>query len=225
MAVGPHVYIPSAHDDRLRQGEVLSDLVEWNIVFNDQGEAEADHVDHPFAVIVTQDCDLEQDYRARTDPEMKPQQRENGLLAHVLVVVAANFEASKEKFAGSDVRRRAHQNKDERYQFLAPGGPTEDLLGLGFPSLILDSSAPSRCRSSNFSVPYCRGRRNAVASSSHPTSNTSACGSATSFSASPFTGITTTSFPLKLLLSNERLPSLYATRWSNHLGIEISLSD
>jgi len=117
---------------------VLSDLVEWNIVFNEQGEAEADHVDHPFAVIVTPDCDLEQDHRARTDPEMKPQQRENGLLAHVLVVVAADFEASKEKFAGSDVRKRARQNKDERYQFLAPGGPTEDLLSLGFPSLILD---------------------------------------------------------------------------------------
>jgi hypothetical protein len=138
VAVEPHVYLPSAHDDRLRQGEVLSDLIEWNIAFNDQGEPEAEHVDHPFAVIVTQDCDLEQDHRARTHPEMKPQQRENGLLGHVLVVVAADFEASKEKFPGSDDRKRAHQNKDQRYQFLAPGRPTEDLLGLGFPSLMLD---------------------------------------------------------------------------------------
>lgn len=204
----------------------MSDLVEWNIVFNEQGEAEADHVDHPFAVIVTQDCDLEQDHRARTDPEMKPQQRENGILAHVLVVVAADFEASKEKFAGSDVRKRARQNKDERYQFLAPGGPTEDLLGLGFPSphsglqacLLGARRTTSPCRTAGGDETPWRSRR--------------------ALPRTPRRAVRLLPPARRPLQRSPRrrsswnrcsrmngCPSLYATTWSNPLDIEISLSD
>lgn len=129
---------------RLYQGEILSNVIERSATFIGPA-ADAfgmDELVHPYAVIVTQDCDLEQDARGRaTAPSQNPaeeKKRQNSMSRFVTLVVASEFEKSADAFAGSDVRKRAKQNKDERFQFLAPVPVADDKGGLGIPALVLD---------------------------------------------------------------------------------------
>ena len=67
------MFVPSPADVicALRQGEILSNVVELQFVLDDsigttgRLELEADAIQHPFAIIVSQDCDLEQDFKFR----------------------------------------------------------------------------------------------------------------------------------------------------------------
>ena len=62
MAEGPTVYCPSVEGDRLHQGEVLGAVWERRVSLHPEtGEPELEEVEHPYAVVSTQDCDLEQD--------------------------------------------------------------------------------------------------------------------------------------------------------------------
>lgn len=131
------VFAPSPTEGRLLQGEVLANLVEWKVVINDRGEAEADAEVHPFAVVLTQDCDLLQDDDARQDAGLDAQKRENRQLSHLMVVVAGVFEGSK-KFDNSRVRAHAKTNQDARFHYLAPATREQDRLGIGIPALVLD---------------------------------------------------------------------------------------
>ena len=59
------VYVPISAGDRLFQGEILANVVE-RVVSGSGEKLGAREIVHPFAVLVTQDCDLEQDHRARS---------------------------------------------------------------------------------------------------------------------------------------------------------------
>ena len=51
---------------------------------------------------------------------------------------AYDFGAATSKLGGSDIRKRARQNKDERFHFLAPLLQEHDAAGSGVPALLLD---------------------------------------------------------------------------------------
>ncbi|MEQ8752421.1 MAG: hypothetical protein RID09_02730 [Coleofasciculus sp. G1-WW12-02] len=69
------IYQPSIKNASLRQGEILTDVVQYNPVVSELSrEAEElsfEPVIHPYAIIVTQDCDLDWDYRARQSNDFK----------------------------------------------------------------------------------------------------------------------------------------------------------
>jgi hypothetical protein len=73
------VYVRAA-DGRLWQGEILSNVIERQAVR--QGDASFDlrEVVHPYAIVFTQDCDLEQDGRVRGDTSIEQAKRQNALL-------------------------------------------------------------------------------------------------------------------------------------------------
>jgi hypothetical protein len=137
----PLAYVPIKGGDRLHQGEVVSNIVERLVRFMQRtaggDEFGFDEVMHPFAVILTQDCDLEQDAKARGTDEMDEAKRRNALLSSVLLVVASTFDNAT-GLGGSDIKRRAKQNKDERYQFLSAVPSGLDAGGQGIPGLLLD---------------------------------------------------------------------------------------
>jgi hypothetical protein len=62
-------YQPSLKNTSLRQGEILTNLIQYNPVASElssEGEDLAfEPIIHPYAIVVTQDCDLDWDYRAR----------------------------------------------------------------------------------------------------------------------------------------------------------------
>lgn len=139
-------YVPS--DERpLRQGEVIENLFEVvppEIVLKDirarmaAGSAisgDFEKVDHKYSIIVSQDCDLDLDYKAR-----QGQVPEDKLLWHVLFcdLYPVNEIKARNRL-DKQLYRRAQQNQDERYHFLgeAPVAGTEVTI----PELLADFKA------------------------------------------------------------------------------------
>ena len=110
----------------LRQGEILSELIEARI---DLSTLQAETLglqlySHPYALILTQDCDLDQDFKARLGLN-KPDK----LIPAVLFCEV--FTAEELRGTGgitSDMWRRISQNKDERYHFLQKAEPSCDTV-------------------------------------------------------------------------------------------------
>ncbi|MBX3072877.1 hypothetical protein KF728_12820 [Candidatus Obscuribacterales bacterium] len=100
---------------------------------------------HPYAVLLTQDCDLEQDWFARQDLKDEGLNKEKKerllarLLGSVLFAEATTAQDLKDRIDfDKRVVERFEQNKDERYQLLSPAPKEQDLQAEGFPALGLD---------------------------------------------------------------------------------------
>lgn len=129
------IYEPSAVDGPLRQGEILSNLVQLKLKLETlrASEKEFDPQLHPYVIVVSQDCDLDWDYRTRSG------QTANKLIPGILFCEVTT--AEKLRHGGdvqSDIWKRIKINKDERYQFLQKVPATEDLLQQGLPELGID---------------------------------------------------------------------------------------
>ncbi len=132
----------------LRQGEILSGLWDHRLVApttrlsNILADFDRRSTAHPLMIVLTQDCDLEQDYTARfnpDDPERKKgvvEEAHSKLLPHLLSIDLLTEQELRSRVPGGDVLRRAKQNQDERYHSLVPmfldfkkvlGLPTESI--------------------------------------------------------------------------------------------------
>ncbi len=127
------IYESSVLDGALRQAEIVSDIVQVKLQSGEQeNKPPGVELVHPFAVILSQDCDLNWDFKAR-------QENRQFSLPNVLfceVVTAQELRGTQE--IRSDIWKRIRQNQDERYQFLQAIPPENDAQGLGLPELGLD---------------------------------------------------------------------------------------
>lgn len=136
------IYTASISGSSLRQAEILSDVIEFRLTLdslqNRKEAAEVRPTKHPLAIIITQDCDLEQDFFARfpVAPRkvMAARFLPNILLCHVVTVP----ELMAITPPGSDIWNRVKQNKDERYHVLESVPASQDALGIGMPSMGID---------------------------------------------------------------------------------------
>ncbi len=135
------IYCPSPTEGRLHQGEVLSSLVQMKVNIDklsasNSTEPTIDRIVHPFAIIVSQDCDLEQDFNSNSEGKTAIGQ----LLPSILFceVGEADKVRSGPPSLASDIWRRVKSNKDERYQFLQKVAVEQDGQGRGLPALALD---------------------------------------------------------------------------------------
>ena len=134
------IYCPSMTSGRLHQGENISGLVQMKMNVSSLAASEgqvADFVIHPYAIIASQDCDLEQDFELHQSGHAPAlgQQLPSILFCEV-------GEADKVRVGPpnlkSDIWRRVKTNKDERYQFLQKVDPDQDSDGVGIPALSVD---------------------------------------------------------------------------------------
>ena len=114
----------------LRQAEILSDIKQHVVTLGDDGLG-IDETLIPFAVIVTQDCDLVQEFDRR-------QQGQPSDLNSIMLFQAFEAEGFRAQIKGADIWKRIRQNKDERYQALEKVEPDADLRRSGLPALIID---------------------------------------------------------------------------------------
>ncbi len=115
MAEVAQIYGAVEGKDRLHQGEILSNLICARQHVGSIGSAEAaiSEVTHPFAVVLTQDCDLEWDFAARQESKLE------ATLPSVLLCEVIETSVLKGRVPqGKDIWKRIIQNKDERYQCL-----------------------------------------------------------------------------------------------------------
>jgi hypothetical protein len=124
--------------ESLRQGELLSSLVEVRRVSSaNSGSEQIDLVTHPYAVVISQDCDLEQDFFARTG-EAKLSKPSEKLLPSILFCEATTGDELKGRLADGQIWKQITQNKNERYQYLRGIPKDWDSLGDGTPDLGID---------------------------------------------------------------------------------------
>jgi hypothetical protein len=136
------------NDPRLKQGEIISNLNELRLQIPEaknistilaKKDVKFDSLEHPYVMVVSQDCDLEQDYGARFSTVA-----EDKLLRHILVCalfVQDELKGRTNKLTGrkiinSELWKRIRQNQDERYHYLIEA-PIEG-TGNTIPELIAD---------------------------------------------------------------------------------------
>lgn len=130
-------YRPSPQGGPLFQGEIVANLIQARLELASIGPGLSPVVNlvtHPYAVVLTQDCDLESDFMLRTN------QRPTGtLIPEILFCQVADAEGFK---SGADIKsdiwRRVRANKDERYHYLRGIGADVDSVRQGTSDLALD---------------------------------------------------------------------------------------
>lgn len=138
MVVPGAIYEKAPSSGPLRQGEIVSNLVQTIVAVDAIGsdELEVIPVPHPYAVVVSQDCDLDWDWRERGSGGGDNAAK---LMSSVLFC---------EVFTATEVRERPEinssawnfirTNRDIRYQFLQKAEPDLDLLAEGLPEMVVD---------------------------------------------------------------------------------------
>lgn len=130
------IYILPVAAGPLRQGEILTDVVQRRRTFQSLtlAEPEIEDIHHPYCVIATQDCDLEQDQDAR-----EGRTTADKMIPNVLLLEAVTVEELIAGLArGKDILKRVIANRDDRYQVLEPIPGACDTSGQGLPALGID---------------------------------------------------------------------------------------
>lgn len=128
----------------LRQGEIISDLVQIVIdldEFSSYNESNSViEITHPYAIIVTQDCDLEQDFKVRSGESLSSHRLINSILfciadsADERILKPPLIQASKKSMLMSNITK----NKDERFHYLERVPTENDKMKKGLPDLIVE---------------------------------------------------------------------------------------
>jgi hypothetical protein len=145
MESSPRFYFPSLKTEPLRQAEILSGVLQYRVVPESVGKTEElvfDQFEHRFVIVLSQDCDLAQDFNIRNSAREQGRtlsELEAKLLPNVLLCelfLEAEFLAGLAP--GSDIRKRVIQNKDERYQYLHAVSAECDSVGEGLTPIGID---------------------------------------------------------------------------------------
>ena len=138
-------YEKSSLDTALRQGELLSNVIELAIDSDTMFSQSLNFARkrHPFAIIVSQDCDLDWDFKARGNQSQEHKKIPNVLLceimlasdlARLIVTQIDNVKDTKKSRTWAKVK----QNKDERYHFFEKIDESEDLQNEDIAELGID---------------------------------------------------------------------------------------
>lgn len=123
----------------LRQGEILSGLMQAKVKLDgvesyDRATA-FEMITHPFAIVVSQGCDLDWDFRARSENPSNEWKR----IPSVLFCEAITAEQLRGRAdINSGIWQRIKGNNDERYHFLQRVPAEQDADQRGLPELGID---------------------------------------------------------------------------------------
>jgi hypothetical protein len=115
-------------EKRLCQGDIIRDVKYIEGIDEKEGQLDISFIEFPYVLVLTQDCDLNQDYTFRTEPRLT----QDKLLLSVLVAPLYNAE---HVFAGNHLQdigiksevinkketpgKKVIQNKDTRYHYIS----------------------------------------------------------------------------------------------------------
>ena len=127
------IYRPAELGLPLRQGEILSDLRRYRI---DPATVAAESpslfdVRYPFAVVLTQDCNV-------TQQGLPPLDSNPHLPSVLLAEVTTALQLRGQKDVNSEAWKLIRQNREERYHFLEAVTKECDVAGSGLEELALD---------------------------------------------------------------------------------------
>lgn len=124
------VYAKSV-DGPLRQGEILSGLTQYvlNLERLRAGEYVLDPIKHPYAIVLAQDCDLDQNHNSGLTDD----------LASVLLCAVDIADTVRTvSRLGSKEWKYVTQNTYPRFHYVRPLAAEDDAIGEGLPALAID---------------------------------------------------------------------------------------
>lgn len=131
------VYAQSLATGPLRQGEIISELRRAKLAIASVGNENSPLVNfenHPYAVVLTQDCDLDLDLKARNG-----QVKVDKMVPDVLFCIAVTADELKNSQGmTSRIWDQIGVHGHERYQVIGAVSAEVDLRQTGLPSLALD---------------------------------------------------------------------------------------
>lgn len=137
MPDGSEIYIKSVQGGscRLGQGEIISNLVHVHVELSTLGTSEIRIIQrlHPYAIVLSQACELRQDFLARTGQLAEDKQLPCILFCEVGLATELRSRVRKTEFW-----TRISQNNDERYHFFQGIEPALDAENEGLPELGVD---------------------------------------------------------------------------------------
>jgi hypothetical protein len=133
-------YVRIRTTDPLRQSEILTNVIQKRQSLASFGNQPPvlEATSHPYAIVISQDCDLEQDFRARKSETPVDKNAADKTIPNVLLLEALPVTELLSKVGGSDIRKRVRNNKDERYHVLQKIESADDAEGTGLDSLGVD---------------------------------------------------------------------------------------
>lgn len=134
------IYQTSDKDSSLRQGEILTSVIQYKPVVNkllqEGEELSFNAVLHPYAIVVTQDCDLDWDYRARQTENSQPSKLLNSIILCEVATARETRDATDN--INSAAWKLVVSHRHERYYFFEKIPPTCETEQEGLPELTAD---------------------------------------------------------------------------------------
>jgi hypothetical protein len=136
------IYQPSDNSSALRQGEILTDVVQYISVIDEMqrelqqlSELSFTPIKHPYSIIVTQDCDLDWDYKARKDGNNNPAKLLNSIILCEIDTADAIRKTDGMNRKEWDL---VESHRHERFYFFENIPPEFELEQKGMPELSAD---------------------------------------------------------------------------------------
>ncbi len=124
----------------LRQGEIVTNLIRfaarsYKLTEGATYDLNFSSIEHPFSIIMSQDCDLDQDYNARFGADDQP--KEQNKISSLLFCDMIEAAALRPRF-NSDEWSKVKSNQVIRYQFIEEVPRCSDNKRKGLPELTAD---------------------------------------------------------------------------------------
>ena len=135
-----NLFKPSVASEPFRQGEILTGVRQHrrSILSLKSQTHELEEIQHPYAVVMSPDCDLEQDFTQRMGEAVKGGSTDRSIPDILLLQATTADELRATAPAGKDIWKRIRQNKDERYHVIERVRPEQDAVGTGLAALGID---------------------------------------------------------------------------------------
>ncbi|WP_411728633.1 hypothetical protein [Methyloglobulus sp.] len=133
-------YQASNKNNSLRQGEILTDVIQYKPVADDlredNQELSFEPIVHPFAIVVTQDCDLDWDFRDRKAKKSQSVKFLNSIL--LCEIATAREIRDNGENMNSGAWKLVVSHRDERFYFFEKISSACDFEQIGLPELTAD---------------------------------------------------------------------------------------
>ncbi|MCU0550128.1 MAG: hypothetical protein MUC48_12330 [Leptolyngbya sp. Prado105] len=136
------IYQPSIKGSSLRQGEILTNVVQYNPVVSELSreveELSFKQVIHPYAIVVTQDCDLDWDYRARQNGAAQLPKLLNSVILCEISTAREVRDITDKTVMNSTEWNAVKSHRHERFYFFEKVPVECELEERGLPELTAD---------------------------------------------------------------------------------------